>query len=121
MGERYLMITWPDIQAYMDHPRWKDCIFCQSISGHPCPDSAYMVPEDVYFEINDPQLPPEYDNFTKYFNKIKRGQKVLVESYEDGKLYEVTAESSWLRDSMPCLLSNDFIDGINCLIVGVEK
>lgn len=28
-----------------------ECIFCQEITGHPCPDSAYMVPEDLYNEV----------------------------------------------------------------------
>lgn len=50
-AERYVLISWPEIQEYMDHPRWSECIFCQEIEGHPCPDSTYAVPESLYEEI----------------------------------------------------------------------
>lgn len=50
--EKYLMVEWPEIQEYMDHPRWSECIFCMEIDGHPCPDGAYMVPETLYNEKN---------------------------------------------------------------------
>ena len=50
--ERYILVEWPEIQEYMDHPRWSECIFCIEIPGHPCPDVAYMVPETLYNEIN---------------------------------------------------------------------
>lgn len=49
--ERYILVEWPEIQMFMDHPRWKDCIFCEEIKGHPCPDCAYMVPESLYKEV----------------------------------------------------------------------
>jgi len=53
MLERYIMVTWPEIQEYMHHERFSECIFCIEIEGHPCPDSTYMVPESLYQEIND--------------------------------------------------------------------
>lgn len=49
---KYVMATWPEIQEYMDHSRWNECILCTSIKGHPCPDGAYMIPVDLYEEIN---------------------------------------------------------------------
>lgn len=49
--ERYILVGWPEIQEFMNHPRWSDCIFCIAIEGHPCPDNAYMVPESLYNEI----------------------------------------------------------------------
>ena len=49
---KYILETWPEIQQYMHHPRWNECIFCTEIDGHPCPDSAYMIPESLYNEIN---------------------------------------------------------------------
>lgn len=51
MSGNYKIVTWPEIQLFMDHPRWKDCLFCQHINGHPCPDCTYAVPEEVYNEI----------------------------------------------------------------------
>lgn len=49
--QKYILVSWPEIQSFMDHPRWSDCIFCEEIEGHPCPDSSYMVPEEIYEEV----------------------------------------------------------------------
>ena len=38
--ERYILVEWPEIQNFMDHPRWSECIFCMEIEGHPCPDKC---------------------------------------------------------------------------------
>ena len=46
--EKYIMVTFPEIQGYMEHERWGECIFCQAIDGHPCPEGTYMVPESLY-------------------------------------------------------------------------
>lgn len=51
--ERYILVEWPEIQTFMDHPRWSECIFCMEIEGHPCPDNSYMVPESLYKEVNN--------------------------------------------------------------------
>lgn len=52
-AERYILAGWPEIQDFMEHPRWSECIFCMEIEGHPCPDNAYMVPESLYEEVNN--------------------------------------------------------------------
>lgn len=49
--EKYLLVGWPEIQMFMDHPRWSECIFCTEIPGHPCEDSTYAVPESIYNEV----------------------------------------------------------------------
>lgn len=49
--EKYILVEWPEVQEFMNHPRWSECIFCQEIEGHPCPDVAYMVPESLYNEV----------------------------------------------------------------------
>lgn len=51
--ERYILVEWPEIQNFMDHPRWSEYIFCMEIAGHPCPDNSYMVPESLYKEVNN--------------------------------------------------------------------
>lgn len=56
MSERYLMVTWPDIQNFMDNERWNECIFCMPIKDHPCPDSTYMVPESLYDKVMNKTL-----------------------------------------------------------------
>lgn len=51
MNEKYIMITWPEIQLFMEHKKWSKCICCQEVKGHPCPSPAYMVPESLYDEV----------------------------------------------------------------------
>lgn len=51
MKELYILISWPEIQDFMEHERWEECIFCQEIEGHPCPDGTYAVPVNLYKEI----------------------------------------------------------------------
>lgn len=51
MKTKYILVSFPEIQLFMDHPRFNECIFCMEIEGHPCPDSSYMVPEDLYYEV----------------------------------------------------------------------
>ena len=53
LARRYISVGWPEIQEFMNHPRWSECIFCVEIEGHPCDDSLYMVPEDIYYEVVD--------------------------------------------------------------------
>lgn len=51
--EKYILVGWPEIQEFMEHPRWSECIFCTEIPGHPCPDSTYAVPESLYEEVTN--------------------------------------------------------------------
>lgn len=51
MNEHYIMVSWPEIQDFMNHKDFNKCIFCQEIEGHPCPDSTYMVPEWLYGQV----------------------------------------------------------------------
>lgn len=49
--QKYVLVSWPEVQLFMDHPRWSECIFCTEIAEHPCPDNSYMVPEEIYEEV----------------------------------------------------------------------
>lgn len=31
MKELYVLVSWPEIQDFMEHERWEECIFCQEI------------------------------------------------------------------------------------------
>lgn len=53
METKYIMCTFPETQLFMDHPRWGECIFALEITGHPCPDSTFFIPEDIYNEVID--------------------------------------------------------------------
>lgn len=48
---KYILVGWPDIQDFMEHPRWNECIFCDSIPGHEVGVSTYAVPEDLFNEM----------------------------------------------------------------------
>ena len=40
---KYILVTFPEIQDFMEHPRFGECIFCESIEGHPVESSTYAV------------------------------------------------------------------------------
>jgi hypothetical protein len=99
------MVTWPEIQEYMNNPRWNECILCQNIEGHECPDSAYMIPEDIYF------CKPEFT--------VKRGDKVLLQDLKTGELIETVALSNDYEDLPIIFENNKYLEGINCKIIKV--
>ena len=45
--EKYILVQWPEIQDFMSHSGWSECIFCMEIEGH----HAYMVHESLYNEV----------------------------------------------------------------------
>lgn len=49
--KRYILVGWPNIQDFMIHPRWNECVFCNSIPGHEVGDVTYAIPEDLYNEV----------------------------------------------------------------------
>lgn len=83
--EKYVMVVFPDVQAFMEHPRWGECIFCQAIEGHECPDSAYMIPEDLYNEVrrNLPLVEFVRDNLGKVFLYEDYKVRVVGYGYDD--------------------------------------
>jgi len=54
--EKYIMVGWPEIQDFMEHPRFEECIFCCTTEGHPCPDNTYMVPEFLFKEVYENKI-----------------------------------------------------------------
>lgn len=91
--EKYVLVTFPEIQDFMEHKRWGECIFCQEITGHPCPNSAYMVPEDLYNEVC---LIPDYvsENLGKTF-RIEGIEAILVGYNCDNEYCIVGLEDSY--------------------------
>ena len=49
--KKYVLVSFPEIQYFMENSRWSECIFCNEIEGHPCEDSTYAVPEDLYYQV----------------------------------------------------------------------
>lgn len=117
---KYICVEWPEYQMFMEHPRFeKDC--------YHCPDaSVYFIPEDLFEEVMYPpyELPDEYkESYTTNFDRIKRGQNLLVFVDETNELKVVKAMSNWKAgESFPILLEEkDLLDGINCEVIAVEK
>lgn len=48
---KYILVSWPEIQDFMDRDGWERCIFCMPIEGHEVSDSTYAVPEDLYNKV----------------------------------------------------------------------
>lgn len=47
--EKYILVCWPEIQFFMEHERFHECLFVNNIDGHDeVPDSSYMVPESLF-------------------------------------------------------------------------
>lgn len=44
LKELYILISWPEIQDFMEHERWDEYVFCREIS-------TYIVPLDLFIEI----------------------------------------------------------------------
>lgn len=138
------MVSWPEVQDYMEHPRWNECIFCQDIDGHPCPDFTYMIPEDIYKEVMYKlQFPKVYKNtnlgtIVCYEDKvvinekdiylydedsIKSGSKILIHNHNVEDLPEwIISKCMSCSAGFPLLLDDSRLcPGINCEIIGVNN
>ena len=49
--KEYILVSFPEIQKFQEHPRWNECIACQDVEGHPCPSETWVVPKDLYMEV----------------------------------------------------------------------
>lgn len=113
---KYIKVDWPESQKFTEYE--DETYVCAESAG------TLFVPEGLYDEVMNPpfEIPEEYkENFTADFDKIKRGQKVLIEDIQKQELFVVEAETSWTGDSMPCILTCGYLPGINCYVVAVEK
>jgi hypothetical protein len=116
---KYVMVSWPEIQDYMEHPRFEECIFCQEIEGHPCPDNSYMVPEDLYLDIQGSyDWTMYYNNQIYYFDKpVIKGSKVLFSKGD--KMFEDICIAA--PEGLPYLFENGTLPGFDGVeIVGVQ-
>lgn len=119
--DKYIIVKWPEIQDFMEHPRYTECFSAYSLNDDDM-DSYWFVPEDLYYEIRYPiQLPEGYENYDLHFTKVKRGQNLLVKVGSDFKV--IKALANWnIYDSFPILLDDPvLLDGINCIILAAEK
>lgn len=117
METKYVIVTFPEIQKYMDCNRWDECF--QLCTDEP----TYIVPEDLYEWINRIKIPDKYkDTYTENIpSDIKRGTKVLLFNYDTEEFIEEETQTS-SRFTFPLLFKDiSLLEGINCDIIGIEK
>lgn len=143
MNERYVMVTWPEIQDFMDHPRYKECYMCESLDENNSAISTYMVPEDLYEEVTYKlQFPKKYENTelgtivcyetravvngedTYWYDKnlIKKGSEVLIYNHEIENYPKwIISKCIACSTGFPILFEDrNLLPGINCEIIGVK-
>ena len=85
--QKYILVGWPNIQDFMEHPRWNECVFCDSIPGHEVGVSTYAVPEDLYYEVNN--IKPQ--RFTQEEKKMLEEVSNLISM----SMYELDEEDEY--------------------------
>ena len=126
MNDLYIKVYWPEIQDFMEHPRYKECYMCESLDVEDVNlVSVYMVPKNLYEEVQNDKYPKEIifegESYETFWTYIERGDSVLILS-EDDERRVLTAETS----SKPPLYgsvvfdNDEFFPGINCEILGVK-
>lgn len=137
---KYVLVEWPEIQNYMEHPRYSECYSGNSINETETA-GVWFVPEDLYEEVEYKlQFPKVYENTSigtvtcmenyaivksteEYFwygKELKKGCKVLV-YLNDAKDFVITACKAY-SPGLPILLENNsLLPGLNCEIIGVSN
>ena len=88
--KHYVLVGWPEIQDFMLHDRWNECIFCIEIEGHPVGDSTYAVPLDLYEEVSHTQSTKETLEEAANFISMatfELGEEVNEDHLDDKLLY----------------------------------
>lgn len=72
--DKYILVSWPEIQSLMDHPRWDECLLCLEtyeeeveVEIGNISDQTYAVPEDLYYEV----YPTAKDKVTSAIERLK--------------------------------------------------
>lgn len=114
------MIEWPEIQNFMDHPRWSECYSALDVTGCDI-NGVWFVPEDLEKEIN---TPPDsefiFDGqiFTRDFWEINRGDLVCFSDNKDEVWTSYCVISG--KGYAPDIYEHGECPGINCYIEGVK-
>lgn len=134
MISNYVLLTFPEVQDVMEHPRFEsECFLCTGIDN----DNIlyYAVPKDLYEKMTyKPKtyntslgeiicyslyaLVKDTDEMFWYDSEIERGDKVLVYNGEDFFITTCKACSYGL----PVILEDSsLLPGMNCEIIGKKE
>lgn len=137
MSDRYVLVTWPEIQDYMDNPRYKlECFSGQSMDENNT-EGVWFVPEDLYEEVEVNKLyPAEFDiplghikitldevilngiTYTRDESRLKRGSEVIL--YSPNKGYWTTTCTTNPFGSFPPLFE-DNSTLLDSEIIGIKE
>lgn len=126
MSDLYVKVLWPEIQDYMDHPRYNECYMCESLGENDEPIvSVYMVPEDLYVEVQMDKYPKEIvfegETYETFWTYVNRGDAVLLELGNGERKVLKASVSSKPPLYGPVLFDDhNYVPGINCDILGVK-
>lgn len=92
--KHYVLVGWPEIQDFMAHERWEECVFCIEIEGHPVEDSTYAVPLDLYEEVYAHlSTKKTIEEAADFISKVTlEWDEEDKEDLLDGKLLEIAAD-----------------------------
>lgn len=118
----YSLLRWPEVQDYMDHPRWNECFYASRVDESDT-DSYWFVPDDIVAEVEWGKLKKEdfiFDGmlFTRAFTSINKDDIVCFTN-DKGKLWTSKCITSGFG-SLPSLFEGDEMPGVNCWIEGVK-
>lgn len=137
---KYIKIDWQDCQYYVEHERAAECYCCYPYDEIPESTetfSSLMVPEDLYYEVEENKLYPanivipEFGTATvtkdtiligdvtwsRDLDQLKRGSEVILYSPEKG--YWTTKCVAYSFNMPP--LFEDSSTLIECEIVGIKN
>lgn len=132
---KYVLVEWPEIQDFMEHPRYNECYSGNSIDESDT-TGVWFVPEDLYEEVTVSRLyPAEFDlpighiritmdevelngiKYTRDESQLKRGSEVIM--YSPNKGYWTTTCTSCAYGFPPIFEDSSVL--INTEILGIKN
>lgn len=120
---KYVLVYWPEIQNYMDHPRYKECYMCESLDEDSDEVSTYMVPEDLYEEVEFNSYPEvEYYQGMPFYTKRReysKGDLVLFENENGYKWVSKCLATG--QGTLPDVFEHSEVPGLGSWIIGTRE
>lgn len=117
---KYLLIEWPEIQDYMDHPRYNECYSSLDVTGCDI-NGVWFVPEDLVEELrckDDSEFIFNGQIFTRNFLEINRNDLICFSNDKNETWTSYCIISG--KGYMPDIYEHGECPGINCYIEGVK-
>lgn len=132
---KYILVEWPDIQDFMEHPRYKECYFGNSVHEQNI-TGIWFIPEDLYEEVQINKFyPAEFEiplghiritmdevelngiKYTRDESQLKRNSEVIMYNQEKG--YWTTTCTSYTYGFPPIFEDNSTL--IESEIIGIKN